>query len=377
MYGDIYKLKELPFISNIPADGRAIPSLELFDDNIKKHRAFIPYKNNEFMEINTGGNGLIKGIYWSKYIDNYKTSLYMGSIHLLYNNFSYIDPKGKNKGLIDIIHSIIQDIYNFGAIIHKQHIIWNYIQSNNNIPSRSNAYDIYITEIEYLMGLIRSYFDLLYEIFIKLSNYSSPNMTNINLKKIKTLGKFSDKIIRDVEASNGKLNQYKVLKSYNLTEPFINFFTEILPLFRLSRNIRDAIYHSGKTPQIIFITDNGPGISMKNINSYFNDPFSVFKEIFKKEENFDINLLENDIVSLFYFVNVLIGLVLDYTELFGQAIQSFYKKLPDNISNEYFILIKGPEIKYINKITNNLKDAWLIPLNKSYFNQKYWNFLKI
>lgn len=376
MYGDLYELEELPFIDNVPHDGRAIPSIHFFDEKPKKpkYRLFLPHQS-KFMEMNTGGRELLKGIYWSKNIINPKKDLYMDLIYLLSNSFSFEDPKGKNRCLVDLTHSLIQDIHNFGAIIHKQFIIWDYIKSSHKSPSESNAYDIYATEIEYLMGLVRSFFDLIYNIFILLSETFKPKMININLKKINTLGKLSDKIIRDIESSNGKLSQIDVLKSYNLTHRFIKFFNEILPLFRLTRRIRDAIYHGGKTPEIIFITDNGPGISMKRFDPFFKDPFSSFKDFFKDDENFTINLLKNDIVSLFYFINGIIGYSLDYAELFGRTVLSFYKKLPENISNEHIIFIRGPEIKYINRIPDYMREAWMVPLNKSFFKPEYWDLL--
>ena len=126
--------------------------------------------------------------------------------------------------------------------------------------------------------------------------------------------------------------------------PFAEFFDTILPLFRLCRRIRDAIYHGGKTPEMIVITDNGPGISMQKFNPYFNDPFSSFKDFFKYDADFINNLLKNDICSLFYFINKIIGYSLEYAELFGRAILGSYK-LPENISNDHIIFIKGPEIK--------------------------------
>ena len=115
---------------------------------------------------------------------------------------------------------------------------------------------------------------------------------------------------------------------------------------------------------------------MRNFDPYYGDPFLSFKEIFKSEENFNNSLMKNDIVSLFYFINATIGYSLEYAELFGKAIMTFYKKLPKNISND-FIFIKGPEIKYIRKIQDYLREGWLVPLNKSFFKPEYFNLLKI
>ncbi|MGB9978033.1 hypothetical protein [Methanobacterium sp.] len=373
MQGDLYGLKELPFVTSIPDDGRKIPIAPFFDEKPKQFRIFAHY-NDKYMEMATGGRDILKGIYWSKNLANPKKDLYMNLVNLLYNNFSFIDPKGKKRGILDRTDSIVQDIHNFGAVIHKQFIIWDYIKSSNKPPSKSHAYDIYATEVEYLMGLVRSFFDLLYNIFTLLSEISEPKMTTINLKKINTLGKLSDKIIKDINDKN--LSQSEVLKSYNFSDSFVAFFDAILPLFRLSRRIRDAIYHGGKSPGIIFITENGPGIGMQKLDPFFRDPFSSFKDFFKHDENFTRNLLENDIVSLFYFTNAIIGYSLDYAELFSFAILRFYKEVPENISNKHKIFIKGPEVKYINKIPDYLRDAWLVPLNKSFFKSESWNLFK-
>lgn len=373
MQGDLFKAHELPFIYKLPDDGRGIITSSFFDEEINKFRLFLPYKDNKIIEMATGSQGPLKGLYWSKGAIS-KKDLYLGIIQILANHFSFPDTTGEKRGIADLTSNIIQDIHNFGAVIHKQFIIWEYIKSSGNTPSRSMAYDIYATEVEYLMGLIRSFFDLLYNVFIRLSEISEPKMININIKKVNTLGKFSDKVGRDIKASDGKLSQIDVLKSYKLTDDFILFFRTIFPLFRLSRNIRDAIYHSGDSPQIIFITENGPGIGMRDFDPYFGDSFLSFKAIFKNEPNFTNSLLKNDIVSLFYFVNVIIGSTLDYAEIFAQSIDNFYKRLPEKVSNNH-IFIRGPEIKYITKIPDYLTDTWLVPLNNS-FKPEYWEFLK-
>ncbi|NMC59172.1 MAG: hypothetical protein GYA51_07300 [Candidatus Methanofastidiosa archaeon] len=352
--GDYYKLNEIPFISNIPKDGRIIPLSPFFDENEKKYRLIIRHKG-KYLEIVTGDP--VKSTYWSKKIVNQKEDLHMRLIHVLTNNFSFPDIEEKNKGLSDLTGYLIQDIHNFGAVIHKQFILWDYISSTYEKPSDSSLYDLYIVEIEYLMGLVRSFFDLIYNIFTILMNGSKIKL-KISLKKRKTLGSFSDKIIKDIEKSNGKLSQTDVLTSYGLPDPFIKFFDEILPLFRLTRKIRDAIFHSGKTLGTIFLIEKGPGISMQKLEPYINDPFSSFKDFFINDENFANNLLKHDIASLFYFVNRIIEYSLEYAELFCHAIIRVFK-VPENISNDYLVCITGPEIKHINKIPDYLDQVWL------------------
>lgn len=49
------------------------------------------------MEMATGGQDIIKGTYWGKKNADLDKDLYMGSIHLLFNNLSFKDPKGKKE----------------------------------------------------------------------------------------------------------------------------------------------------------------------------------------------------------------------------------------------------------------------------------------
>ncbi|UTB32312.1 MAG: hypothetical protein NKF70_12570 [Methanobacterium sp. ERen5] len=138
------------------------------------------------------------------------------------------------------------------------------------------------------MGLIRSFFDLLYDVLNLILGLSKHRLCELP----KSLGKFSDRAYSRSKRNGKKLSDF--LKSdYGFNNTFINFFNDILPLFRLCKKIRDSIYHRGKTPQIIFITEYGPAIGMRKTGSV-KDPFYDFRKFFEEDKNFSENLLEND-----------------------------------------------------------------------------------
>lgn len=207
------------------------------------------------------------------------------------------------------------------------------------------------------MGLIRSFFDLLYAVLNIILSLSKHRLSNLPV----SLGGFSDRAYTRSTLKGKDLSEY-LKSSYGFNDPFVDFFTDILPLFRLCRKIRDSIYHSGKTPEIIFITEKGPAIGMGKIGDH-EDPFYGFRNFFEDDMKFLNNLLENDLVSLFYFVNGLIQFTLKSSDKFANAlIQSF--NMPEGISNDYFIFLRGPEIEFINRIPQYLKQFWLSPINK-------------
>ena len=101
---------------------------------------------------------------------------------------------------------------------------------------------------------------------------------------------------------------------------------------------------------------------MRKIGEH-EDPFYDFRRFFEDDLGFSNNILENDLVSLFYFINRLIDFTLKSSDKFANAlIKSF--KMPEGISNDYFIFLRGPEIEFINKIPHFTKQCWLNPINK-------------
>ncbi len=329
-------LKEIEYVDYCPKDNRILFGTIYFSDLEKEFKVFVDPKD-ELTHLKCLGHS--QGPYWSKTIVDTELDHFFKIINLIANNYSFNLPHDKEKDLMKYFNALTKDILNFGALIHKQFIIWEHIK---NVGIDTHFSNIYTTELEYLMGLVRSFFDLIYKIIVSLYYIFNPKIPK---KFPETLNKFYKRIDD---------------KKYDISEPIKDFFNEILPLFRLCKNIRDSIYHWGMTPDVIFITEKGPGIGMQEIKGFIKDPFSDFKEFFEDDPNFADNLLKNDICSLFYLINRIIKFSLESTEKLADAIENTFDK-PQSISNEYKIFFRAHQVQYINKIDEYLDQCWIEP----------------
>lgn len=194
-----------------------------------------------------------------------------------------------------------------------------------------------MTEVEYLMGLIRSFYDLLYDIMMYLRKKYDLKLPCQLPSKLSTL--FNNIMKEGID---------EVSLKYSIKDPLKDFLLLIQPFFLIWREFRNDIYHGGRYPEIIFITENGPGISIEeDITGRYN-PFHNFKEFFENDDNYNDNLVPKNIGSLFYFINKLIKLVIEHAESFAEVIEDLY--CSQQISEDYSLYLRGPTVKYINKI---------------------------
>lgn len=322
------ELENEPYIDHIPSDGRVIFGTIYYNDLKGK------------FEENTTGLKIIdfyKQTYWSKEIVDTKKDIELNLINLLVNNYSFDE-------ITNLCSSVEQDIFNFGALIEKQRILWKFYQVND---SKIDLTDSYMTEFEYLMGLIRSFYDLLFDIYKGLREIYKPK----HPKLPNTLGSLSDKI--------DKKGWADVKLTYGLEKNFIKFLKGILPLFETCRRIRNDIYHKGKYPKsLVFQTAKGPAIGFMKPHSKdeFN-PFYYLKDYVIRDQVFAMNMLPNEVGSFFYFINKMIKLTIDSSETFADTIETIFKS--QSISNEYKTYLRGPTIMQINEIPINLEKCWI------------------
>lgn len=325
------KLEEIEFIDFCPED-RTIYGTVHYSDIENKFVGYME-QGEELIQIPIEP---VSGTYWSKKLVDPQKDCYLEILNLILNNYSFSNPN-KSKNILMHFNSLSNDIINFGTLINKQFILWDYIK-NSEKPIRFS--NIYVTELEYLMGLVRSFFDLIYAIIVSLYAQFRPKL---DFSFPNTLNKF-----------------YQRIERYEVDEPILDFLKEIQPLFRLCKDIRDGIYHRGETPQIIFITENGPGISMQKIEGLMSGPFFQFNDFFEDDPKFKDHLLKNDIASIFYLINRIIQFALESTNKLVEAIENTFIK-PKSISNEYKTFFRAHEVQYLNKINEYLDQCWIEP----------------
>lgn len=329
------EIKKLEYIDNHDFnDNRCLDICAFYSDLDNEFKLYLLVEG-ELKKVKTPGPS--SGTYWSKKIVDNNKDCYFDLIHLIINN-CYFQNVYKNICIVDTLDSIIADIRNFGTIIHKQFIIWDYIKDLENNTRFANTY---VTELEYLMGIVRSFFDLIYDIIV----YFHYHYNDQNATFPATLSKFFK---RREQRDFGINNEFKI------------FFDDIEPLFNLCKDIRDSIYHRGSTPKIIFITENGPGFGTQNIQGLSSDTFFKFKEFFSDDAGFKDNMAPNEIVSVFYLINKIIKFCIESTDKLAQVIKKAFC-LPEPLSSQYKLFYRDYDSIYLNNIDEYLKQFWIKP----------------
>lgn len=316
---------KLPYIKYGPNDSRIIQLQPFYSEEESRFRMFVPLPDGKLVEMKSAGRPT-QATYWSKRIVNPVNDIYVSLLYLIANNLSF--PKIYSTSI-----GIMRDIYNFATLISRQSVLFEYCKSH---PVHIVAiYNIFEIEIEYLMGLNRSFYGLLHNVLKELYKiYKRSQQLPDSLGKIADVG------------------LEKAKEKYQLEKPIIEFLAEILPLFKICRKMRDDIYHHGKDTGIVFYTEYGPGISIDN------PPFNEFKDFLENDPVYQNNLVEHNIGSLFYFFNKLISFALKSADMLAEKIKEAFE-LPQGLTDGYRLFLTGPDIKYLNEIDNNLQKCWM------------------
>jgi hypothetical protein len=323
------EFEKMPYVDFIPRDGRIISLQPFYSEEMSRFRLSVPYNNKKLIEMKTGGHPPTQSSYWSKKIVDSKNDLYIQLLYNITNQLSYPE-------LMSISIAIQRDIYNFATFIPKQIALFEYCK--NHCDPIVEIYNVFEIELEYLMGLIRSFYGLLHDILRKLFEiYKLPKQLPDSLGSISDMG----------------LEKAKI--TYDLKQPIIEYLEMILPLFAVCRTVRDDIYHRGKDTGIIFCTDYGPGMSIEN------RPLNKFGDFLQDDSVYQGNKIESNIGSLFYFMNKLIKFALAASDLLTMTIKAVFD-LPQEISSEYKLFLIGPDLKHLNGLDIHLAKCWIKPL---------------
>jgi hypothetical protein len=151
------------------------------------------------------------------------------------------------------VTGILDDFANFSASVSK---IQFFHRQRSQI--NSGALALYVsTELEYILSLCRSVFDLLQELisvlwksFVKLHNAELEST-----RKARTMpSSFADIVIKN---GTELVPQAEISAKWGLPEPLSQEYAQAAPLFRNLRRWRDHVVHSGGKMGPIFVDEGG------------------------------------------------------------------------------------------------------------------------
>jgi hypothetical protein len=309
----IDSLKVVPYLKiEHLGDGRTIKLMPLWDGKnwrvwIDTPVGIIEAKMMDTVEGDYVGVGAAK-----------ESDLFIPFVHLMWQRANWPE-------ICPLIMSISDDFHNMGTSLAK---LKHFFHSQNSLPPRSVARFAY-TELEYLIMLTRTVFDLLQEM-ISILWANSVQLLDEAAESRRRSGKlpktFSRLVLRDKQEPRSAA---EIESEFGLPKPLAEQYAGVAPFFSHLRDLRNAVVHGGTGVGEIYVTERGFCINPKQ------RPFSSFNG-WQPEHYYNENIAS----VLPWIANLILQTIQACNSLmttFGQVIQ-----LPPEIAPGYIIYVRGP-----------------------------------
>lgn len=249
--------------------------------------------------------------------------------------FNFIHKHVDIRTSLPFINALTSDIFNIGTSLKKLDL---FRSLGKDLGGRSR---IVSTELEYLLVVCRSIFDLLQEIICRI--WKEIEITGSSIKKQELTNYFSKMVLSGQEV----ISSQKIQEKYGLPPSLAIWYSECAPFFCELRNARDKIVHQPSDVPLLYIMDDG-FIGVNSVSS-----------LFSKMIDWPENALKNGTIgSLNYFIANFICKTLDACEKFAIAFIQEIDIYPDFAPNHSFFL-RSHHMSSLMGIYNILElDPW-------------------
>lgn len=248
------EIQKLPYVTAIPQDGRIVPIQTFYDTAAREWFFYVPHGQSELIRIQDGE--IISGSYLGHEKADPKKDIEfpLGSLIIQYLSFSET---------LAALGKLENDIHRSAAILEKYHVLWG--QRNKDHQSAKLLVE---SELEYLIFLIRSLYDLLQGVACDLCR----RFVRMDDRSIKAMNKLPPSFA-DVVIQNGEIRAPgDLIDRYRMPDALAHWYYAQAPFFRELRQLRNGIAHHGQRPSTIFETEWGFAISPSD------PPWNLFSE---------------------------------------------------------------------------------------------------
>jgi hypothetical protein len=238
------ELAKVPYITFRPNDGRIVQLLSYFAPDTKDWHLYYPVAPGELGRI-SGGEPVQGAYYADTPVEPERDSeLPIGTLVLQHLSF----PETlRHFGKLE------DDVHRFAAVMEKYHLI-----SGQRRQSVARASLLATSELEYLLLLLRSYYDLLQLILRDLG------------ARFVTLGDDPRRVAPDLPDSFAKVvlqgdvlrTAPDILTKYTMPQAFADWYAEQGAFFQLLRKLRDGVAHYGRSLPTIYELEEGLAVDI-------------------------------------------------------------------------------------------------------------------
>ncbi|MFM0179032.1 hypothetical protein PQR52_11230 [Paraburkholderia aspalathi] len=250
-------------------------------------------------------------------------------------HFVFMEFVAQHASFPELRHAIVgimDDMSNLSASLSKLQVLHESRKAVGGGVAKMAA-----TEVEYILSVCRSLFDLLQEVIRNLWEKVTITDQSITKRSMKKNSTFAD-----IALSNGSpTTAGKLTEKYGLPPPLAEFYISVAPFFLELRTIRDNLIHRGSQVQHIFSDDTDFLIS-----GHLR-PFESMK-IWRDDER-----KPNNVVPLRPALNSIVYRTLGVCERFSEVMRQNFQ-LPPPLVPEMHLFMRG----YFNEsFLNAMTDA--------------------
>lgn len=316
---------EISYIEHPPQPPRKPIICSHYDENKAEWTSYAQDRNGEIFAFKF--NELVNGHYITKGNPARKSDIFLLFSNVFHQHFSVGD-------ILEIKETIIDDLTNGLSLFQSYFIYLDFANQNKEAHISSSVRSL----IEYALLNHRAFYDRLNLITIEMMKFC--------VKSKSTLPDSFRKVAQKSEADLKNRHQF--------TSALINFYKSKLVLFSSLRGVRDAITHHGKSPESIYVFNDGFGVSTDH-------------GMFSKLSSHQIWRLElckpnqvGSILSFFVFLfNDMLTALNDLTDCFIKSFQT----LPPAVSPSYKMFWRNELSHHYHSIDSYCQSPWRNSIN--------------
>ena len=235
-------IDQIPYITNVPRDGRSLILLPFFDDTRNEWCQFISSKADKF--INIPINDLVEGLYLARSPANPSTDYFHFLGTFIFQHLSFKKVALRYLQLEKTAHY-------FAACLENYHRI---------TSSSGNSGDSLLIEAELgnLLVLVRRFYDLLQKV-IKEAGALVKDEDDLSRSLLHGL---PDSFADILEYKKRTRTRNEIIEKWNLPKPIADFYFGEVKQFLLIWSIRVDLEHHGKSIGTIFGHRDGYAVSI-------------------------------------------------------------------------------------------------------------------
>lgn len=319
--------KKIPYVKHIPNDGRAISNHSFYDHENKDWILHLPIGKGKLGRI--AGGEIVVGGYLASQSENPDKDLAFPLGTFIIQHLSFRD-------ILSSLYGLESDFHNCSSILEKYLLI-----SLRPKEQRDGAGQLLVAELEYLVIIIRSIYDLLQ----KISKSATAIIRNLQKPHNRIVEDLPDSFAKVVLSESRKRTKNELIERYRLPPPLAEFYIAESEHFQWLRDLRVAVEHHGKSPGTIFDLEDGMAVKADEA------PWS-FLPIWKPEL-----IRKNGLGSLRAVFLYLVSEVLKLTTRYERAYASCIA-VPPAIGPGYRFYIRDYFSHHLVNLVSSLKSPW-------------------